>query len=306
MDISGVLKIWWVIISEADMITPEMTTQFLPAISFPKTVTSISRPGWLRPALSLCQRELVRFLRQRTRIIGSLATPAMFWLFIGLGMQHSFRGQGLTNGGGFIEYFFAGTILMILLFTAIFSTISIIEDRREGFLQSVLVAPVPRMAIVLGKVLGGTVLAFGQAFIFLLLASTVGIHLTLIGFLGALLMMLIISFALTALGFCIAWRMSSTQGFHAIMNLFLMPMWFLSGALFPASGAAGVIRWVMLANPLTYGLDGLRKCLYLGDPTVSDPSPGFGVCLIISIAFAGVLFLLASMIARKRVSADLL
>jgi ABC-2 type transport system permease protein len=195
---------------------------------------------------------------------------------------------------------------MILLFTAIFSTISIIEDRREGFLQSVLVAPVPRMAIVLGKVLGGTVLAFGQAFIFLLLASTVGIHLTLLGFLGALLMMLIMSFSLTALGFCIAWRMSSTQGFHAIMNLFLMPMWFLSGALFPASGAAGPVRWVMRANPLTYGLDGLRQCLYLGDAHVNDASPPFVICLMISIVFAAVLFALASVIARKRVSADLI
>lgn len=203
-----------------------------------------------------------------------------------------------------MEYFFPGTILMILLFTAIFSTISIIEDRREGFLQSVLVAPVPRMAIVLGKVLGGTVLAFGQAFIFLLLAPTVGIHFTLIGFLGALLMMVVLSFSLTALGFCIAWRMSSTQGFHAIMNLFLMPMWFLSGALFPAAGAAGIVRWVMRANPLTYGLDGLRRCLYW-DCGGLGSSPGFTICLGISVAFALLLFVLACVIARKRVSADL-
>src|SRR6202000_967642 len=108
-----------------------------------------------------------------------------------------------------------------------------------------------REAIVLGKILGGTVLAFGQGVIFLLLAPTVGIHLTALRFLLTSLMLLIVSFALTALGFCIAWRMSSTQGFHAIMNLFLMPMWFLSGALFPATGAAGVIKAVMLANPLT-------------------------------------------------------
>src|SRR6188472_251910 len=159
------------------------------------------------PAFSLCHRELTRFLRQRHRIIGALATPIVFWLLIGGGMGRSFRGPGVSDAGGnYLQFFFPGTILMILLFTAIFSTISIIEDRREGFLQSVLVAPVPRMAIVLGKVLGGTVLA-------------------------------IVAFSLTALGFCIAWRMNSTQGFHAIMNLFLMPLWFLSGALFPAEGA---------------------------------------------------------------------
>ena len=155
---------------------------------------------------------------------------------------------------------------MILLFTAIFSTISIIEDRREGFLQSVLVAPVSRMAIVLGKVLGGTVLAFGQGMILLLLGlllgSGAGLQPTAFGLLTAMGLMLVISFALTALGFCLAWRMSSTQGFHAIMNLFLMPMWFLSGALFPPRpDTFAPLRVTMELNPLTYGLAGLRRAL---------------------------------------------
>ena len=201
-----------------------MTTSIFQTAAISFAAPEASSPNWWRPALSLCQRELVRFLRQRHRVIGSLATPIMFWLFLGLGMQHSFAGKGQTAGGGFTEYFFPGTILMILLFTAIFSTISIIEDRREGFLQSVLVAPVSRMSIVLGKVLGGTVLAFGQAVLFLLLAPLAGIHLTLPGVTGALAIMLVLAFSLTALGFCIAWRMSSTQGFHVIMNLFLLPM----------------------------------------------------------------------------------
>src|SRR6267154_6637079 len=132
--------------------------------------------GMIRPALSTAKRELVRCLRQRHRIIGALATPIVFWLLIGAGMGHSFKGSGGEGEGDYLKYFYPGTVLMILLFTAIFSTISIIEDRREGFLQSVLVAPVPRMAIVLGKVLGGTVLAFGQGLLFLLLAPTVKIH----------------------------------------------------------------------------------------------------------------------------------
>src|SRR5438270_6831294 len=99
------------------------------------------RTGLWLPALSLCRRELVRFLRQRHRIVGALATPIVFWLLLGLGIGRSFTAQGVPGGGNFLEFFFPGTILMILLFTAIFSTISIIEDRREGFLQSVLVAP---------------------------------------------------------------------------------------------------------------------------------------------------------------------
>src|SRR5256714_7206886 len=167
-----------------------MTTQSLtPPADLSFDGPEVRAPGLLRPAFSLCQRELVRFLRQRHRIIGALATPIVFWLLIGGGMSHSFKSDAATNGGGYMEYFFPGTILMILLFTAIFSTISIIEDRREGFLQSVLVAPVSREAIVLGKVLGRTILAFGQGLIFLMLAPTVGIHLSIASFLLTCVMM---------------------------------------------------------------------------------------------------------------------
>jgi ABC-2 type transport system permease protein len=276
-----------------------MTTASLP---ISEVVDAPTRSNFLLPALSLGKRELVRFLRQRHRVIGAFATPIVFWLLIGGGMGRSFRAEG-AGGAGYMQYFFPGTILMILLFTAIFSTISIIEDRREGFLQSVLVAPIPRMAIVMGKVLGGTTLAFGQGLIFLLLAPTVGIHLTIVSFLQSALLMLIVSFALTALGFCIAWRMSSTQGFHAIMNLFLMPMWFLSGALFPISGAWTGLKIVMLLNPLTYGLAGIREAL------ARYHEPGlwatWSVDLLISVVFAGVMFVLAGWIARGRTAADL-
>jgi ABC-2 type transport system permease protein len=257
----------------------------------------------LLPAFSLARRELVRFLRQRNRIIGALATPIVFWVLIGAGMGHSFKNTGEGASGSYLHYFYPGTVLMILLFTAIFSTISIIEDRSEGFLQSVLVAPISPMVIVLGKVLGGTALAFGQGVIFLILAPLVGFYFTPLSFLLALVVIFIISFALTALGFCIAWRMSSTQGFHAIMNLFLMPMWFLSGALFPASGAMAGLQWVIRLNPLSYGLSALRQTMQWHShvPGVA----GFGVCMIVSIAFALVLFLLASTMATHRTSADL-
>src|SRR5438034_1480428 len=149
---------------------------------------------WPHPALSLCHRELVRFLRQRHRIVGALATPLVFWLLIGAGMNRSFKAD-VPGGDNYLRYFFPGTILMILLFTAIFSTISVIEDRREGFLQGVLVAPVSRMSIVLGKVLGGTILATGQGIIFLLLAPLTRIPLTVTTFFLCVGAMLIISFS---------------------------------------------------------------------------------------------------------------
>src|SRR5688500_7205237 len=183
-----------------------METASVPSQTLPATVASAPvapRGGglWL-PALSLARREPVRFLRQRHRVIGALATPVVFWLLIGLGMGRSFRAEGLSGAGGdnYLQFFFPGTVVMILLFTSIFSTISIIEDRREGFLQSVLVAPVPRVAIVLGKVLGGTALAFGQGLVFLLLGPLAGVRYTAAGLLAAAGMMLVVSFALTALG----------------------------------------------------------------------------------------------------------
>src|SRR5438067_413910 len=129
--------------------------------------------GLLRPALSLAQRELVRFLRQRHRISGALATPIVFCLLIGGGMGRSI-GVG-AGGESYIRFFFPGTLVMILLFTAIFSTISIIEDRREGFLQGLLVAPVSRGSFVLGKILGATTLAALQGLIFMILAPLIGI-----------------------------------------------------------------------------------------------------------------------------------
>ena len=257
------------------------------------------------PAFSLCHRELLRFLRQRHRIIGALATPIIFWLLIGAGMGRSFQAD-LPGGQNYLHYFFPGTVLMILLFTAIFSTISVIEDRREGFLQGVLVAPVSRMSIVLGKILGGTVLAFGQGFVFLLLAPLIGIRMSAAALALSAVAMLLVAFALTALGLCIAWRMNSTQGFHAIMNLFLMPMWFLSGALFPASGAWTGLRWVMMINPLTYGLAAIRRTMYWRDPgSASAVLPSLEMSLLVTLLFAAAMFMLAGWIAGRPNPADL-
>jgi ABC-2 type transport system permease protein len=265
-------------------------------------VAKISSPV-LMPAMALCNRELVRFFRQRNRIIGALATPILFWVLIGAGVGKNFSAQG-PDGDDYMRYFFPGTVIMILLFTALFSTISIIEDRHEGFLQSVLVAPISSMAIVMGKLLGGSILATGQGLIFLILAPLIGVRFTPLSFLAALAILWIVGFALTGLGFCIAWRMSSTQGFHAILNLFLMPMWFLSGALFPAKGA---MRWVMGANPLTYGLAALRRTMYWNSASAARLTglPGWNVSMAVSLLFALVMFFLASGIAQSRVAADL-
>jgi ABC-2 type transport system permease protein len=235
---------------------------------------------------ALLWREVVRFLRQRQRIVGALGTPLVFWLLIGSGM-------------GSLKYFFPGTVVMILLFTAIFSTISIIEDRREGFLQGVLVSPAPRSAIVMGKMLGGTALAVLQGLLFVLCAPLIGIRMGFSDFLFVLLSLFLISFALTGLGFIIAWKLDSTQGFHAIMNLFLMPMWFLSGALFPMTNAPRWLKAVITFNPLTYGVAALHLGFFGSSEQMGLHAPTRLFCLTIMTIFALVCFALSSLVARQ-------
>lgn len=261
-------------------------------------------PRGLLCAYSLWLREMKRFYRQPSRVVGALASPLMFWLLIGSGIGRSFQAGTGAASQTYLEYFFPGTVMMILLFTAIFSTISLIEDRREGFLQSVLVAPVSRGAIVFGKILGGTALAVVQAALFLLISPFLGIHLSAAGWGVAALALIVNAFAMTGLGFLIAWRMNSIQGFHAVMNVLLMPLWFLSGALFPADGAPLWLRWVMTLNPLTYGMAALRHALAGGRSALGSlPAPELS--WIIILIFGGAMFFLSAKAASRRSAEDL-
>ncbi len=214
--------------------------------------------------LTLAMREVIRFLRQRSRVTGALLQPLVFWLLLGAGLSASFRpGPG---EGTYVEYFFPGILALAVLFSAVFSTISVVEDRRSGFLQGVLVAPVSRFGVVAGQALGSTILGGGQAALLLALAPAAGVPLTWRAAGAALGVLALLAFALSALGLALAWRMTSTQGFHAIMNLVLMPLWLLSGAFFPAAGVPAWMGVVMAVNPLTYGLALLRRALYVDAP----------------------------------------
>lgn len=257
------------------------------------------------PAFTLWWREMVRFFRQRDRVVGALGTPLVFWLLLGSGLGKSFRAPLAPEGHGYLEYFFSGTIVLVLLFTAIFSTISIIEDRREGFLQGVLVAPVGRFGLVLGKILGGTTLALLQGFVFVLLAPFVGLSLSLVSVIWLAVVMFLLAFALTGLGFLIAWRMDSTQGFHAILNLFLIPLWLLSGAVFPASGAPAILRWAMKCNPVSYGVMAIRQGLYWNVPLASAGLPSRETNLCVTAIFAAAMFALSLRAARRTMRGDL-
>lgn len=197
-------------------------------------------------------RELVRFRRQPTRIAAAIGTPLMFWAFLGIGFSNHITNDSEVTKGGYGLFLLPGMMTMVALFTAIFSSISVIEDRNEGWLQSVLVSPASRWSIAMGKVLGGAIIAFIQAAV-LLLAPPVWSHFPSAGNFGLILLALAFtSLMMTGIGVAFAWKSETTQGFHAIMNLVLMPMWAMSGAIFPVENQTPILHYLMLANPLTW------------------------------------------------------
>src|SRR6202162_840145 len=262
--------------------------------------TALSRPvtpasaGVLLPAFTLWWREIVRFYRQKSRVVGVLASPLVFWVVLGSGFGNSFRAAGGQGQQHYMDYFYPGTLILIVLFTSIFAMMSLIEDRKEGFLLSVMVAPVPRSAIVLGKVLGGTTLSTIQGLVFLVFAPFTGVHLGIVQVLLVAVVVFLVSFALTALGFAIAWPMDSTSAFHGIINLFLIPLWLLSGALFPLSGASVWIRALMYMNPLTYGVEAVRDLLYPGIETRFPLPSAIATLLLFSLVMFGLAFYMAN------------
>lgn len=257
------------------------------------TDTTLPQPSFLHAAWSLASRELTTFFRQRSRVVGAILTPILFWVMLGMGMGKSFQPSRIHMPGGFLEYFFPGIVVFSVVFAGMYSTISTIQDRQTGFLQAVLVAPIPRTALVVGKVLGGAMISLIQGALLLPLAFLSGVPVTATGLVLAVFVLALISLAMTGLGFVFAWKIDSVQGYHAIMNLILMPMWMLSGAFFPVGGAAGWVRGIMTINPLVYGLAALRHVLYLGDASVRDALPPLSLCLAVTAA-CGLLGVVAS------------
>ena len=239
----------------------------------------------------LAKREWVRFFRQRNRVTAAIVQPLLFWLLFGTGLRGAFESAGELS---FLQFFLPGTVALIVLFTAIFSTISVIEDRREGFMQAVLVAPVGRWPVLVGKVVGGAAIAWVQAVLFLALVVLVGTAAPGWSLVPLLALLAFVAVAMCSLGMIVAWPMESTQGFHAIMMLGLMPMWLLSGTFFPipAIGAdASIGQWIlgalMRVNPLSYSMVEMRRLMF---PKVDFSSAGFlpspTVCWFVTVAAA--------------------
>lgn len=242
----------------------------------------------------LLRRDLVRFFRQRSRIVGALLQPLIFWLVIGSGLQGSFR---MPSGPpiGYMQYFYPGTLVLVVLFTSIFTTMSVIEDRQRGFLQAVLTAPVARPSLVLGKSLGSVTIAMLQAALFMLLSPLAGFSISTINFPLLALALAMIGLALSSVGFAIAWWLNSTQGYHVLMTVLLIPAWILSGAMFPLEGARSWLRLLMTWNPLAYGVELVRAALH-GSAGLATSSLHLGVVAV----FAAAAVALASAVCGRR------
>jgi ABC-2 type transport system permease protein len=235
-------------------------------------------------------RQVKRYIRSKSRIVGSLGQPILFLVALGYGFSAIYAKAG---EGNYMEFLAPGVICMGILFTAIFAGIEVIWDKQFGFLKETLVAPVSRFQIMLGRTLGGATVAMIQGVFVFILTLFVGFRPALSGIIPALVLMFMVALFYTALGTAIASKLEDMQGFQLIMNFLVMPTFFLSGALFPLTGLPSVISWITRINPLSYGVDGIRGAL--------TASSQFGVgldALILFIATIVVLWIGAALFSK--------
>ncbi|MFN3929502.1 MAG: ABC transporter permease, partial [Thermoflexus sp.] len=217
---------------------------------------------FLKTVYTIWYRDLLRFLRDRSRIFSSLGQPLLFLIVFGNGLAPAVAaGMG---GVDFRAFLFPGILSMAVLFTAVFSAVSIVWDREFGFLKEVLVAPVSRTAVALGKVAGGSTTALIQGLLIMLLAPLVGVRFNPVQILTLVAMMILLAATMTSFGILIAARMRSMEGFHMMMNFLLMPMFFVSGAFFPLRQVPLWMEWLARADPVAYGVDAMRQTALSG------------------------------------------
>jgi ABC-2 type transport system permease protein len=236
-------------------------------------------------------RQLKRYFRSRSRIIGSLGQPVLYLFALGYGMGAVFARAG---NGNYIQFLVPGVISQSILFTSIFAGIEIIWDKQFGFLKETLVAPVSRFEIVLGRTLGGATVATMQGMIVFCLSLFFGFHpgnLLLLPF--VILFMFLIALLFTGIGTAIAAMVNDMQGFQLLMNFLILPLYFLSGALFPLQGAPFLLGLIARIDPLAYGVDGLRGLLGVGAHF------GLGIDILVLASLASIILAFSSYLFSK-------
>jgi len=245
-------------------------------------------------ALAMWRRDMLRLVRDRARWIGVVIQPLLFWALLGSGMGSVFTIEGI-GGLDYLQFFFPGLLVMVVLFTTIFAMMAVIEDRQHGFLQQVMTAPGSRVGLVLGKTAGVATVALVQVVLTLVAAPLAGFDLLAVHWPLLAAVFVAGTVGLTAMSFTLAWLLRSTGGYHAIMAVFLLPLWLVSGAMFPPTG--GWLDIVMTVNPMTYMVDGFRHALHGGLAPVSLAGPLPAILVLTGFAVATVA--LAVVVARR-------
>jgi len=267
------------------------TTAAAKSVTPAQPATVDTRMASLRAIYIIWYRDVLRYWRDRWRLVASLAQPLLFLVVFGSGLSSSLGGAfGRGSGLSYIQFIYPGIIGMSILFTAIFGAMSIVWDREFGFLKEVLVAPIDRWAVAIGKALGGTTQAMVQGLILLVLAPLVGVKLSVLTVVELLPLAAVLAFGLASFGVAIASMMKSLQGFQVVMNFLLMPIFFLSGALFPLTNLPGWMTLLTRADPASYGIDPIRRVVL----SSSGVSNAYGLTVgghVLSIPMeAGIMF----------------
>jgi ABC-2 type transport system permease protein len=263
-------------------VTPVATEHFAPVDT---------RLASLRAVYIIWYRDILRYWRDRWRLVASLAQPLLFLVVFGSGLS-SALGGGFGRGSGlsYIQFVYPGIIGMSILFSAIFGAMSIVWDREFGFLKEVLVAPIDRWAVAIGKALGGTTQAMIQGLILLVLAPLVGVKLNLLTVVVLIPLAAVLAFGLASFGVAIASMMKSLQGFQVVMNFLMMPMFFLSGALFPLTNLPGWMTVLTRADPASYGIDPIRRVVLSGSGSPNAYGLTLGGHILAIPMEAGIMF----------------
>ena len=238
----------------------------------------------------LCLRQLKHYWRSKARLIGSLGQPLLFMIAFGFGFGPMYTRAG--GGANFMDFLAPGIVTMAILFTAVFSGLEVIWDRQFGFLKETLVAPISRTEIMIGKTLGGATIAMIQGLVMLSITYLFGFRIPSLGSLVlGLIFMFLIAIFFTGLGLTIASKMKDMQGFQMILNFLVMPIFFLSGALFPLTNLPSAVYFISRIDPLTYGVDGLRGAI-AGISTfgISSDLAAIGALSVLICAIGAVLF----------------
>ncbi len=251
----------------------------------------------LRPIYVICLREFIKFFREKSRLLGTIARPVLWLFVVGNGMSALIRPRA---GFSYLQFIVPGMIGMTILFASIFSSISIVWDREFGFMKEMLVAPISRLSIVVGKAISGTAISTAQAVIILVLIPFLGISLTAIQFVEVTTVAVLVSFCITSLGILIAARLTSFDGFNIIMNFLVMPMFFLSGAMYPVASMPPALRELTHLNPLTYGIDAFKHVLLRDATPPMGPEFPLVLDLGLVIAVSALMLTLAALSFRKK------